>query len=184
MIVLPRYLRDVRRLSTERGVLFVADEIQSGLGRTGRTFACDHERVRPDLYLVGKALGGGIVPVSAVVGPRDVLGVLSPGTHGSTFGGNPLACAIGREVIGMLRTGEYQGQATPPAHARAMRERSGTACGRSTARIWAGLDLDDGCPRPDGRGTGAAPTGAHQHAGRRFGSHLRSSSAPLTSTGV
>ena len=102
------YLRDVRRLCTERGILFVADEIQSGLGRTGRTFACDHEGIRPDLFVVGKALGGGIVPLSAVVGSRDVLGVLSPGTHGSTFGGNPLACAIGREVIAMLRTGEYQ----------------------------------------------------------------------------
>ena len=124
------YLRDVRRLCTERGVLFVADEIQSGLGRTGRTFACDHEGVNPDLFLLGKALGGGIVPVSAVVGARDVLGVLSPGTHGSTFGGNPLACAVGREVIAMLRTGEYQERErtprrasarTPPRPARARR---------------------------------------------------------------
>ena len=115
------YLRDVRRLCTERGILFVADEIQSGLGRTGRTFACDHEGIRPDLFVVGKALGGGIVPLSAVVGSRDVLGVLSPGTHGSTFGGNPLACAIGREVIALLRTGEYQARSarlgSPPARA-------------------------------------------------------------------
>ncbi|MGS7457272.1 aminotransferase class III-fold pyridoxal phosphate-dependent enzyme, partial [Mycobacterium tuberculosis] len=87
---------------TREGVLFVADEIQAGLGRTGRTFACDHEDVVPDLYVLGKALGGGVVPVSAVVGDRDVLGVLHPGQHGSTFGGNPLACAVGLEVVAML----------------------------------------------------------------------------------
>ncbi len=86
----------------------IADEIQSGLGRAGTTFACEHENVRPDVYLLGKALGGGIMPVSAVVSSRSVLGVFKPGQHGSTFGGNPLACAIGREVIAMLRTGELQ----------------------------------------------------------------------------
>src|SRR5580693_5958616 len=86
----------------------IADEIQSGLGRTGATFACEHEGVRPDMYLLGKALGGGIVPVSAVVSSRDILGVFQPGQHGSTFGGNPLACAVGREVIALLATGEYQ----------------------------------------------------------------------------
>ena len=89
------YLPGVRELCTERNVLFIADEIQSGLGRTGDTFACDHEGVVPDMYLLGKALGGGIVPVSAVVADADVLGVLQPGEHGSTFGGNPLACAVG-----------------------------------------------------------------------------------------
>ncbi len=73
----------------------IADEIQSGLARTGRTFACDHWGVVPDIYLLGKALGGGVVPLSAVVADRDVLGVLHPGEHGSTFGGNPLATAIG-----------------------------------------------------------------------------------------
>jgi ornithine--oxo-acid transaminase len=86
----------------------IADEIQSGLGRTGATFACEHENVVPDAYLLGKALGGGIVPVSAMVSSRDILGVLRPGQHGSTFGGNPLACAVAREVIAMLRTGEFQ----------------------------------------------------------------------------
>jgi ornithine--oxo-acid transaminase len=102
------YLTRVRELCTRHGVLFIADEIQSGLGRTGATFACDHEGVVPDVYILGKALGGGIMPLSAVVSSHDVLGVLTPGTHGSTFGGNPLACAIGREVIRILRTGEYQ----------------------------------------------------------------------------
>jgi len=102
------YLAAVRELCTSHGALMIADEIQSGLGRTGTTFACEHEDVVPDMYLLGKALGGGIVPVSAVVSSRDVLGVFRPGQHGSTFGGSPLACAVGREVIAMLATGEYQ----------------------------------------------------------------------------
>jgi len=105
------YLRAVRRLCTERNVLMLADEIQSGLGRTGATFACDHEDVVPDAYILGKALGGGILPVSAVVSSADVLGVFHPGEHGSTFGGNPLACAVGIEVVRMLATGEYQERA-------------------------------------------------------------------------
>ncbi|MFE9608582.1 ornithine--oxo-acid transaminase [Streptomyces sp. NPDC006012] len=105
------YLPAVRELTRERNVLFVADEIQSGLGRTGRTFACEHEGVVPDVYLLGKALGGGIVPVSAVVSGAEVLGVFRPGEHGSTFGGNPLACAVALEVIAMLRSGEYQARA-------------------------------------------------------------------------
>ena len=104
----PGFLAGVRQLCTDHGALMIADEIQSGLGRTGSTFACEHEAVRPDIYLLGKALGGGIVPVSAVVSSRSVLGVFRPGQHGSTFGGNPLACAIAREVIAMLRTGEFQ----------------------------------------------------------------------------
>jgi ornithine--oxo-acid transaminase len=104
----PGYLAAVRDLCTEHGALMIADEIQSGLGRTGATFACEHDGVRPDMYLLGKALGGGIVPVSAVVSSRDILGVFQPGQHGSTFGGNPLACAVGREVIALLATGEYQ----------------------------------------------------------------------------
>jgi ornithine--oxo-acid transaminase len=104
----PGYLAGVRALCTSAGVLMIADEIQSGLGRVGTTFACDAEGVVPDAYLLGKALGGGIVPVSAMVSSRSVLGVLKPGQHGSTFGGNPLACAVAREVIALLRTGEYQ----------------------------------------------------------------------------
>jgi ornithine--oxo-acid transaminase len=102
------YLRDARALCTERNVLLMADEIQSGLGRTGTTFAVEHEGVVPDVYVLGKALGGGIMPLSAVVANRDVLGVFRPGEHGSTFGGNPLACAIGLEVIEILHEGTYQ----------------------------------------------------------------------------
>jgi ornithine--oxo-acid transaminase len=102
------YLPAARELCNERGVLLIADEIQSGLGRTGTTFAVEHERVVPDVYVLGKALGGGIMPLSAVVADRDVVGLFKPGEHGSTFGGNPLACAIGIEVLDMLREGSYQ----------------------------------------------------------------------------
>ena len=104
----PGFLAGVRQICSARGALMIADEIQSGLGRTGTTFACEHDDVVPDMYLLGKALGGGIVPVSAVVSSSEILGVFRPGQHGSTFGGNPLACAIGREVIAMLATGEFQ----------------------------------------------------------------------------
>ncbi|MEO6115111.1 MAG: ornithine--oxo-acid transaminase, partial [Pseudolysinimonas sp.] len=107
------YLPAVRRLTKERNILFIADEIQSGLGRTGATFQCENAGVMPDLYLLGKALGGGIVPVSAVVGNQDVLGVLQPGQHGSTFGGNPLAAAVGLAVVGLLETGDYQRRGIP-----------------------------------------------------------------------
>ncbi len=102
------YLHEARELCSERNVLLLADEIQSGLGRTGTTFAVEHEGVVPDIYILGKALGGGIVPLSAIVANADVLGVIRPGEHGSTFGGNPLACAIGLEVLDILRSGEYQ----------------------------------------------------------------------------
>lgn len=107
----PAYLPAVREICTEKDVLFIADEIQSGLGRTGTTFACDLEGVVPDMYVLGKALGGGIVPVSAVVSSDEVLGVLHPGNHGSTFGGNPLGAAVGHAVVRLLETGEVQARA-------------------------------------------------------------------------
>jgi ornithine--oxo-acid transaminase len=143
------FLAGLRRLCTERGVLLVADEIQSGLGRTGRTFACDHEGVVPDLYLLGKALGGGIVPISAVVGDRDILGLLGPGSHGSTFGGNPLACAVGRAVVGLVRTGQYQERAAALGrrlHA-SLRELPRTWIREVRGRgAWAGVDMSAGMP--------------------------------------
>ncbi len=83
-------------------MLFIADEIQTGLGRTGRMFACDHEGVKPDVLILGKALGGGMMPVSAVLASREVLGVFEPGDHGSTFGGNPLGCAVARKALELL----------------------------------------------------------------------------------
>ncbi len=96
------YLRQVREICTRHRVLFIADEIQTGLGRTGKLFACDWEEVKPDLVTIGKALSGGMMPVSAVVGKREVLGQFRPGSHGSTFGGNPLACAVARESLRVI----------------------------------------------------------------------------------
>jgi len=96
------YLRAVRDVCTRHNILMIADEVQTGFGRTGRKFACDHEGVRPDAMTLGKALGGGVMPVSAVVAHHDVLGVFTPGTHGSTFGGNPLACAVGIAALEVL----------------------------------------------------------------------------------
>ncbi|MFJ6719386.1 MULTISPECIES: ornithine--oxo-acid transaminase [unclassified Streptomyces] len=146
------YLRGVRELTRERNVLFMADEIQSGLGRTGETFACAHDGVVPDVYVLGKALGGGVVPVSAVVADRDVLGVFRPGEHGSTFGGNPLACAVALEVIAMLRTGEYQQRAAELGdhlHRELNLLVGGGAVTAVRGRgLWAGVDIDPS------RGTG------------------------------
>jgi ornithine--oxo-acid transaminase len=102
------YLREVRKVCTERNVLFIADEIQSGLGRCGTTLCIEHDGVVPDVLILGKALGGGIMPISAVLSRWDVLGVFKPGEHGSTFGGNPLACAVARKVVEILRTDHYQ----------------------------------------------------------------------------
>ncbi|EFL00231.1 MULTISPECIES: ornithine--oxo-acid transaminase [unclassified Streptomyces] len=141
------YLPAVRELTRERGVLFMADEIQSGLGRTGRTFACEHEGVVPDVYILGKALGGGVVPVSAVVADWDVLGVLRPGEHGSTFGGNPLACAVAIEVIALLESGEFQARAArlgERMHARLAELVAGGGAVREVRGrgLWAGVDVD------------------------------------------
>ncbi|TDQ01103.1 ornithine--oxo-acid transaminase [Labedaea rhizosphaerae] len=151
------YLAEIRRLCDERGVLMIADEIQSGLARTGELLALDHEGVRADLYTLGKALGGGILPVSAVVGKREVLGLLRPGEHGSTFGGNPLACAVGREVIKLLRTGEFQERSAKlGAH---LHNRLGELVGRGVAEVrgrglWAGVEIAAG--GPEGRAASEA----------------------------
>jgi ornithine--oxo-acid transaminase len=102
------FLRAARALCSERNVLFIADEIQTGLGRAGATFACDLVDVQPDIRILGKALGGGIIPVSAVTADWDVLSVIQPGQHGSTFGGNPLGAAVGIAVVALLETGEVQ----------------------------------------------------------------------------
>jgi ornithine--oxo-acid transaminase len=141
------YLREIRQLCTDNDVLLIADEIQAGLGRTGTLFACEHEGVTADLYTLGKALGGGIVPVSAVVGRRDVLGVLRPGEHGSTFGGNPLACAVGRAVIQLLRDGDFLSRsASLGAH---LHTRLGELVGHGVAEVrgrglWAGVEIAPG----------------------------------------
>jgi ornithine--oxo-acid transaminase len=138
------YLAAVRELCTANGVLMLADEIQSGLARTGETFACDHEGVVPDAYILGKALGGGILPVSAVVARAELMDVFRPGQHGSTFGGNPFGAAIGTEVVRMLATGTFQSRARelgaqlagflsdlPSDRVAAVRSRG----------LWAGIDV-------------------------------------------
>ena len=111
------YLKAVADRCRKHNVLFIADEIQTGLGRTGKLFACDHEVVRPDVMILGKALGGGVYPVSAVLASREILGLFRPGEHGSTFGGNPLAAAAARAALRVIveeklvensaRLGEY-----------------------------------------------------------------------------
>ncbi len=146
-VILPPdgFLTRVRQLCTAHDVLMIADEVQSGLGRTGHTLACEHFGVEPDLYVVGKALGGGVVPVSAVVGDRRVLEVLRPGTHGSTFGGNPLACAVGLAVVDLLRTGEMQARAARLSPVLAGRLTGLVGHGVVGVRVlglWAGIDVD------------------------------------------
>ncbi len=139
------YLPAARAMCSKRNVLMVADEIQSGLARTGYTFACDRWGVVPDVYLLGKALGGGVVPLSAVVADRDVLGVLHPGEHGSTFGGNPMAAAIGSTVVSILGRGEFQARSAElGAH---LHKRLGELIGGGVLAVrgfglWAGVDVD------------------------------------------
>lgn len=142
------FLPGLRELCTENDVLFLADEIQSGLGRTGTTFACEISGVVPDVYILGKALGGGIMPLSAVAGGSDILDRLTPGTHGSTFGGNPLSCAVGREVIKILDTGVYQraarerGAQLANGLSQLMADSGGAIKSIRTIGLWAGIDVD------------------------------------------
>ena len=96
------YLQKVRTLCTKYNVLWIADEVQTGLGRTGAMLCCDHFQVKPDILILGKALGGGVFPVSAVLSSHEIMGVLHPGQHGSTFGGNPLACAVAKASLNVL----------------------------------------------------------------------------------
>lgn len=139
------FFAGMRKLCDEHNVLMIADEIQSGLARTGRLFALDHDDVRADLYTLGKALGGGIIPVSAVVGRADVLGVLKPGQHGSTFGGYPVACAVGRAVVELLNTGEFQARSLELG--RYLHGRLDELVGKGVVQVrgrglWAGVDID------------------------------------------
>ncbi len=139
------YLPRVRTICTERNVLMIADEVQSGLARTGHTFACEHWGVVPDIYLLGKALGGGVVPLSAVVADSGILGVLHPGEHGSTFGGNPLATAIGSTVVAMLARGEFQSRSAELGTRLHSRLRALVGHGVLAVRgfgLWAGVDID------------------------------------------
>ncbi|MBM3295682.1 MAG: ornithine--oxo-acid transaminase [Candidatus Aminicenantes bacterium] len=103
LIPSPGYLKRAKEICERNNVLFIADEIQTGLGRTGKLFAFEHEGFKPDMIVIGKSLGGGCYPISAVIAPRSVLGVFKPGEHGSTFGGNPLACAVAREALRVIK---------------------------------------------------------------------------------
>ncbi|HEY3243853.1 MAG TPA: ornithine--oxo-acid transaminase [Phycisphaerae bacterium] len=105
------FLRALRSICSEHDMLLIADEIQTGFGRTGAIFACEHEKVAPDVLVLGKALGGGLLPISAVVSSRDIMSVFAPGDHGSTFGGNPLACAVAIKAIELIETGDYAARA-------------------------------------------------------------------------
>ena len=139
------YLREVRAVCDDQDVLLIADEIQSGLGRTGNTFACEGEEVIPDIYVLGKALGGGILPVSAICANSAVLDVITPGSHGSTFGGNPLASAVGHAVVRLLETGEYQARAQMLSARLLDGLKSLTGDGIVAVRgrgLWAGVDVD------------------------------------------
>ncbi len=139
------YLAKVREVTSKNNVLFIADEVQSGLGRTGELFALDHEGVRADMYTLGKALGGGVIPVSAVVGSSSVMSVLQPGQHGSTFGGYPVAAAVGRAVVALLKTDEFSEASRKLGHH--LHERLNDLVGHGVTAVrgrglWAGVDID------------------------------------------
>ncbi|QUX28045.1 ornithine--oxo-acid transaminase [Nocardiopsis akebiae] len=139
------FLPRVREICDRERVLFIADEVQSGLGRTGTVRACEHSGVVPDAYLFGKALGGGVLPVSAMVADEDVLGVIQPGQHGSTFGGNPLAGAVGSTVVRMLTEGPYLENTRRLGEVLKRRLKEFVGDGVVSARsigLWAGIDVD------------------------------------------
>jgi len=142
------YLPAVRTICDDAGMLFVADEVQSGLGRTGHLLATRAAGTDADVYLLGKALGGGILPLSAVVADAAVLGVLRPGQHGSTFGGNPLACAVGQAVLELLADDGPDGMlARARVLGRQLHGRLGELVGRGVTAVrglglWAGIDLE------------------------------------------
>jgi len=139
------YLRKVREICTRRNVLMVADEIQSGMCRTGKIFACEHENVSPDIYILAKSLGGGIVPVSAIAANDAVMRVFTPGTHGSTFGGNPFACAIAREVLALIREEKpHERSAALGAHGLKLLQsiKPGIITSVRGRGLWYGIDID------------------------------------------
>jgi ornithine--oxo-acid transaminase len=139
------FLRDLRKLCDDKNVLLIMDEVQSGLGRTGKMFAFQHENIMPDALILGKALGGGLLPVSALVGTKEVMGLFVPGSHGSTFGGNPLACAVGLEALTVMEEedmvknsatlGAYMLDQLRGMNSRLIREVRGKG-------LWIGVDFD------------------------------------------
>lgn len=139
------FLKALRALCDQHNVLLVLDEVQSGLGRTGKTFCFEHEGITPDLLILGKALGGGVLPVSAVVGTKEVLGLFKPGSHGSTFGGNPLACRVGYEALCVLEDEKLvDNSATLGAYMKAEIEKIKHPAIRAVRGkgLWIGVDFD------------------------------------------
>lgn len=139
------YLRSMREVCSRENILMIADEIQSGFGRTGKNFACDHEEVKPDIMIIGKALGGGVIPSSAIVANKDVLDVMEPGVHGSTYGGNPNAAAVGRATIALLKSGRYQENVRKRANqlVAGMEELVGQGVTEVRHKgLWVGVDID------------------------------------------
>ena len=137
--------QQVRAACDRNGTLLIFDEIPTGLGKTGRFFAHEHDGVEPDMVVLGKALGGGILPVSAVVADAEVLGVIQPGEHGSTFGGNPLAAAVGLRVVELLSTGEFQRRAAELGERLGALLQPLVGHGVTAVRVaglWAGIDID------------------------------------------
>ncbi len=146
-IVTPRegFLADLRKLCDRENVLMVLDEVQSGLGRTGQTFCFEHDNIRPDLLILGKALGGGVLPVSAVVGTQAVMSLFTPGSHGSTFGGNPLAAAVGYEALCILEEDKLaENSAKLGAYMKAELEKINSPLIRTVRGrgLWIGVDFD------------------------------------------
>lgn len=146
-VVIPQegYLKRVQEICRDNQALLILDEIQSGMGRSGSTFAYEHDALSPDVLIMGKALGGGILPVSAVAASREVMDVFTPGSHGSTFGGNPLACAVGRAVVKLLAPGTMQAA----SRERGAQLKAGLdklsklgITGIRQRGLWAGVDLD------------------------------------------
>lgn len=139
------FLKALRKLCTEKNVLLILDEIQSGLGRTGKMFCFQHDGILPDALILGKALGGGVLPVSALVGTKEVMSLFQPGSHGSTFGGNPLACAVGLEALKILEEegmvgnsqilGDYMIEELRGMNSPLIREVRGKG-------LWIGVDFD------------------------------------------
>ena len=147
----PSYVKELRDLCNKNNVLLMLDEIQTGLGRTGKLFAYEHAGIKPDVMMLAKGLGGGM-PIGALLASDNVSQAFTPGTHGSTFGGNPLACAVGHAVVGLLETGEYQARARELGVRLQARTADLVARGLlAEARgvgLWAGVDV------VPGRGTG------------------------------
>ncbi|WP_395665798.1 ornithine--oxo-acid transaminase [Methylocella sp.] len=144
------YLAELRRICDRHGILLILDEVQSGFGRTGRDFAFMHEDVRPDAITVGKALGGGLLPVSAFIATRRLMNVFTPGSHGSTFGGNPIATAVGREAVALMRDEALAERSRRLGEVQlgALRElRSPAVLALRGKGLWAGVELDPGAAK-------------------------------------